>query len=176
MVNTSHGTIANDRLNSWKDIAAYLDRDVRTVIRWEENGLPVYRVPGGKRQAVFAYRAEIDAWMHGKSNTVVVDDAREDNGSAVAPSSTSSAVGGSFGRKTEFFKHLVLAVLVVSLLFGAVVAAFRYLQPGSSVQITKVTRLSRDGLFKTGLATDGANIYFGEYGHHFLRWQLPDGH
>jgi excisionase family DNA binding protein len=52
------------RLDSWKEIAAYLGRDLRTVRRWEEEkGLPVYRVPGGERRAVFAYRGEIDAWL-----------------------------------------------------------------------------------------------------------------
>lgn len=56
---------SNGRLDSWKEIAAYLNRDVRTVIRWEYKGLPVHRVPGGKRQAVFAYPAEIDAWLSG---------------------------------------------------------------------------------------------------------------
>lgn len=56
----------NGRLDSWKAIAAYLGRDVTTVIRWErERGLPVHRVPGGKRQAVFALTSEIDAWLVG---------------------------------------------------------------------------------------------------------------
>lgn len=53
----------NERLGSWKEIADYLDRDVRTAIRWEKKGMPVYRVPGGKRHAVFAYRSEIDRWL-----------------------------------------------------------------------------------------------------------------
>lgn len=54
----------NDRLDSWKEIAEYLGRDVRTVIRWEqEKKLPVHRVPGGKRQAVFSFASEIDAWL-----------------------------------------------------------------------------------------------------------------
>lgn len=53
----------NQRLNSWKEIAEYLGRDVRTVIRWEkEKSLPVRRIPG-KRTAVFAYSEEIDSWM-----------------------------------------------------------------------------------------------------------------
>ena len=40
-----------------------MGRDVRTVVRWEkEKGLPVRRLPGGKRQSVFAIAAEIDAW------------------------------------------------------------------------------------------------------------------
>jgi len=53
----------NRRLSSWKDIAEYLGRDVRTVIRWEkEKSLPVRRIPG-KRTAVFAHSEEIDSWM-----------------------------------------------------------------------------------------------------------------
>ncbi len=52
------------RLDSWKEIAAYLERDIRTVIRWEEHrGLPVYRLPGGQRPRVFAYPDEIDRWL-----------------------------------------------------------------------------------------------------------------
>jgi len=52
------------RLDSWKEIAGYLGRDLRTVRRWEkEKGLPVRRVPGGERSAVFAYSEEIDEWL-----------------------------------------------------------------------------------------------------------------
>jgi hypothetical protein len=55
------------RLDSWKEIAEYVGRDVRTAIRWEqERGLPVHRVPGGKRGTVFGYRAEIDRWLRGR--------------------------------------------------------------------------------------------------------------
>lgn len=54
----------SDRLDSWKAIADYLGRDVRTLLRWEkEKGLPVHRVPGGKRQAVFAFVQELDDWL-----------------------------------------------------------------------------------------------------------------
>ena len=53
------------RLDSWKVIAAYLDRDVRTVRRWErELGLPIRRVRGERGRSVFAYVSEIDAWLH----------------------------------------------------------------------------------------------------------------
>jgi len=52
------------RLDSWKEIADYLGREVRTAIRWEkEKHLPIHRVPGGRRQAVFAFTDEIDAWL-----------------------------------------------------------------------------------------------------------------
>jgi hypothetical protein len=54
----------NQRLDTWKEIAGYLRRDERTAIRWEKHkGLPVHRVPGGMRRAVFAYPEELDAWL-----------------------------------------------------------------------------------------------------------------
>src|SRR5579862_7351276 len=57
------------RLNSWKEIAAYLKCAQRTAPRWEEDrGLPVHRIPGGQRNAVFAYTAEIDAWLTSRNN------------------------------------------------------------------------------------------------------------
>lgn len=53
------------RLNSWKEIAAYAGRDIRTVTRWaKRGGLPVRRVPG--LRSVFAYSDEIDAWLAGR--------------------------------------------------------------------------------------------------------------
>lgn len=52
-----------DRLDSWKAIAAHLQRDQRTVQRWErELGLPVRRMPGRGR-SVYAFASEIDAWL-----------------------------------------------------------------------------------------------------------------
>ncbi|MGE0447286.1 MAG: hypothetical protein AB7P99_18830 [Vicinamibacterales bacterium] len=53
------------RLDSWKEIAQYLGRDVRTVIRWEERGLPVHRIPGGRLSRVFAFSTELDEWLSG---------------------------------------------------------------------------------------------------------------
>jgi len=54
---------ADDRLDSWKEIAGYLKKEVRTVQRWEKNlGLPVRRLTQGKQGTVFAYKADLDAW------------------------------------------------------------------------------------------------------------------
>src|SRR5260221_4857940 len=56
-------TEASDaRLDSWKEIAAYLKRDERTVRRWEAEGLPVRRKVHKKQASVYAYKGEIDAW------------------------------------------------------------------------------------------------------------------
>jgi Tol biopolymer transport system component len=58
----------SDRLDSWKEIAAYLRRSVRTVHRWEkEEGLPVHRQLHKDLGSVFAYKREIDAWASARS-------------------------------------------------------------------------------------------------------------
>lgn len=55
---------ADDRLDSWKAISAYLKRDVTTVQRWEKReGMPVHRHLHDKLGSVYAYRSELDAWM-----------------------------------------------------------------------------------------------------------------
>ena len=54
-------------LDSWKQIAAYLDRSERTVRRWEvSEGLPVHRRGHQKHDTVFAFKHEIEAWTRGR--------------------------------------------------------------------------------------------------------------
>ena len=51
------------RLDSWKEIAAYFGRDVRTVRRWERHeSLPVHRHLHRSRASVYAFQHELDAW------------------------------------------------------------------------------------------------------------------
>jgi len=54
--------LSSNRLDSWKEIAAYLKRDERTVRRWENEGLPVHRHVHKKQASIYAYRTEIDSW------------------------------------------------------------------------------------------------------------------
>jgi TolB-like protein len=59
---------AEDRLDSWKEVAAYLKRGARTVQRWErEKGLPVRRLRPDKPGSVFAFKSELDAWWSGSA-------------------------------------------------------------------------------------------------------------
>jgi len=53
---------AGQRLDSWKEIAAYLKCSERTVRRWEDEGLPVHRHPHKKKAGIYAYKDEIDTW------------------------------------------------------------------------------------------------------------------
>src|SRR6266550_1676417 len=73
-----------DRLDSWKEIAAYLKRGVRTVQRWERsNGLPVRRLELDKHGTVYAYKAELDAWWHSRQQSAARSD--EDHPEAEIP-------------------------------------------------------------------------------------------
>jgi tetratricopeptide (TPR) repeat protein len=57
--------LSKKRLDSWKAIAEFLGRSLRTVQRWHElNGLPVHHF-GGRTGSVFAYEEEIDRWLLG---------------------------------------------------------------------------------------------------------------
>lgn len=63
------GTTASDRLESWKEIAAYLRRGVRTAVRWEkEEGLPVHRHVHHKLGSIYALKSELDAWRAARAN------------------------------------------------------------------------------------------------------------
>jgi Tol biopolymer transport system component len=66
----------SDRLDSWKEIAAYLGRGVRTVQRWETTeGLPVHRLGQDRTGPVFAYRQELDAWWRQQSSRLAPEPA-----------------------------------------------------------------------------------------------------
>ena len=86
----------HDRLDSWKAIAEYLDRDPTTVMRWaKERGLPVHVVQGEghRRRAVYAFKTEIDVWLkkpappglHLEKQSEIPTEARNDKGSADEP-------------------------------------------------------------------------------------------
>ncbi|MGB8583800.1 MAG: hypothetical protein WCD47_23500 [Candidatus Sulfotelmatobacter sp.] len=55
------------RLDSWKEIALYLHRDVTTVQRWEkQEGMPVHRHLHQKRGSVYVLSSELDAWRQNR--------------------------------------------------------------------------------------------------------------
>jgi TolB-like protein/Tfp pilus assembly protein PilF len=58
---------AEDRLESWKEIAAYLGREVRTAQGWEKNeGLPIHRHQHARQGSVYAFRSELDVWRNAR--------------------------------------------------------------------------------------------------------------
>src|SRR5271156_5371361 len=72
---------SEDRLDSWKEIAAYLKRDVTTVQRWEKReGMPVHRHLHDRMGSVYASRAELDAWTRSRNLS-----AAQENGNVALP-------------------------------------------------------------------------------------------
>lgn len=72
-------TSASDRLDSWKEIATYLKREIRTVQRWEESeALPIHRHLHRQQGSVYAFKSELDAWWknHGAADATPADDAQ----------------------------------------------------------------------------------------------------
>ena len=69
---------ASDRLDSWKEIAAYLRRGVSTVQRWEkEEGLPTHRLHHSKQGSVYGFKSELDAWVRDRRERIEANDEAE---------------------------------------------------------------------------------------------------
>jgi TolB-like protein/Tfp pilus assembly protein PilF len=67
-----------ERLDSWKEIAAYLRYSERTVRRWETEGLPVHRHAHRKKAAIYAYKGELDAWWNdGRARLEKLEESRK---------------------------------------------------------------------------------------------------
>ena len=109
----------DERLQSWKEIAAYLRFGVRTVQRWEETeGLPVYRRSQDRRSTVFAYKRELDAWYESRKGTLVADEI--DRPASEMPLSTQGHT--RFSRRVLWFLGIVIATIAA---FVAVLMRFR---------------------------------------------------
>lgn len=63
--------LPEEPLDSWKEIATYVKRDVSTVQRWEKReGMPVHRHVHHKRGSVYAFGSELDAWMQSRTQSL----------------------------------------------------------------------------------------------------------
>jgi Tol biopolymer transport system component len=106
-----------DRLDSWKEIAAHLNRDVTTVQRWEKReGMPVHRHQHDRMGSVYAFRAELDAWARSRN----LRTAEENGNNAPSPNPTAlppprSATSTSQSRRFV----LALAAAGIALAIGA---------------------------------------------------------
>ena len=100
----------SDRLDSWKDVAAYLQRDVSTVQRWEKReAMPVHRHVHEKQGTVYAFRLELDAWWRGRGGRAVSAGRRR-----IRPSTGGASVprtGEPAARRSGARRHLPTTVV-----------------------------------------------------------------
>jgi Tol biopolymer transport system component len=156
---------SSDRLDSWKEIAAYLKRDVTTVQRWEKReSMPVHRHLHDKLGSVYAFRSELDAWASRRT----AQSANEGPGNhPEAPAVP--ATGRTAASAMRIWVAVALAGAVVAA--GAIVWSQRHLSLGGSspldVRIEAVTEfdgleqaaaISRDGRVAAFLSDRGGRI------------------
>lgn len=107
---------ADDRLQSWKEIAAYLQRGVSTAQRWSRTeGLPVHRLPHAKAGTVFGYRSEIDAWWRERSARLSAEGAadEEDLAQPAGKEASDEGIGAAPRSWTNWAIAGALATLLV---------------------------------------------------------------
>ena len=163
----------SDRLDSWKEIAGYLRRDVTTVQRWEKReAMPVHRHLHDRLGSVYAFRSELDAWARTRSPALVQGELAEreapggqegetttavDAPGVVHPAVPTRAVGssGSVPRSRRLLTWAALgAVLLAALAVWAlrprgegILAEARF-QPLTDFEgIEQAAAISRDGRF-----------------------------
>ena len=137
--------VQNVRLDSWKEIAAYLDRDPRTVQLWEKSeGLPVHRINHQARATVYAFTSEIDAWMRARSGIIVP---------AVAPDQAGYVESPAAAPRPSTFRsvrtYLLVAAIAACILLAGVgvffLLAHRRSAPASSLTVVLANFVNTTG-------------------------------
>jgi Tol biopolymer transport system component len=179
-----------DRLDSWKEIAGYFNRDVTTVQRWEKReAMPVHRHLHARMGSVYAFRAELDAWARGRN----LQAAQENGHDTTTPDLPVLAPPESPASSTRWKAFLLLAGAAIVLTIGAILwlqrAEYFWRSPIADSRFQTVTdftgvqeaaAVSRDGHFVAFLSDqDGqmdvwvTQIGSGEF-HNLTRGSVPD--
>jgi tetratricopeptide (TPR) repeat protein len=102
---------SDERLDSWKEIAAYLKRSVRTSRRWEaEENLPVHRHVHRNFPSVYAFKGELDTWLASRTSEFAASEPEE-----LRPSNSPD----SAATPTSFRLTVTRAMVVVGVLVAA---------------------------------------------------------
>jgi Tol biopolymer transport system component len=180
---------SENRLDSWKEIAAYLNRDVTTVQRWEKReGMPVHRHVHARMGSVYAYRAELDAWARGRNLRSTPE---SDSNISSAARTTPTPISSSWVSRRTFL--LPLAVALVAVAIAAIlwlrkseyfwrnpIADARFQTIADSDGVEQAAAVSRDGHFVAFLSDrDGQmDVWVTQVGsgqfHNLTRGSAPE--
>lgn len=147
-----------DQLSSWKDVAVYFGRDVKTVQRWEKReGMPVHRHLHDKIGSVYAFRSELDAWARTRNLRNTPESAATslaaETVSTISPPITDTADSVDFATSQRFpstrLRLLLMgAILLTGLAIGVALnrssAKARGLRTITSVAVLPLKNLSGD--------------------------------
>ena len=148
------------RLDSWKEIAAYLKRDVTTVRRWEKReGLPVHRHLHERRDSVYAYLTEIDVWWQGRRNHL------GGNGSAerLALDASEAVRSSAIAARTPFRRQpwLPWTLAVVFAIAALVASVFSARTRNESAQFRfPILPPANTGVGTMSVSPDGRTVIF----------------
>jgi TolB-like protein/Tfp pilus assembly protein PilF/transcriptional regulator with XRE-family HTH domain len=147
----------NGRLESWKDIAAYLGRDVRTVQRWEKKeNLPVHRHLHEKQGSVYAYREELDAWFTASEGNVADDPTLDEADEDIADEAVEEAaeIDEPVPRRSFLWLYFGIAILIAAVGIGLYFSGARRIGLARSGEV-RVLVLPLDNL-----SGDANQLYF----------------
>jgi Tol biopolymer transport system component len=160
---------AEDRLDSWKEIAGYLNRDVTTVQRWEKREkMPVHRHVHDRMGSVYASRAELDAWVRSRNLRATPEngnDTPSSNPPVLPPRAELET------SRTNWKLILPLAIAAVAVMIGASLwlrrTEYFWRNPISNARLQTVTdfdgvqeaaAVSRDGQFVAFLSNQDGQM------------------
>jgi TolB-like protein/cytochrome c-type biogenesis protein CcmH/NrfG len=155
--NSEGSRLHDKKLDSWKEIAGYLGREVRTVQRWEQSeALPVHRHEHQKRSTVYAYTSELDDWFKKRQPAddpeadaafepePEVTDACSESGNGGATGATQSAAAIADDDSAAFrpqvrprpreMKRPAVLLAAVAVIFILTYAAYHWIKPGGFLQ------------------------------------------
>ena len=174
-------TTIQDKLDSWKAIAAYLKRDVTTVQRWERReGMPVHRHLHDKQGSVYAFCSELDAWSKGRRTATAQNEespSEQAAQTATAPHPPASQERPLTGRRW-WLPIGFGGILLVTALAAYWLAAERDLfwrDPLAEAKVTQLTDLSGTAQ-AAAISRDGKLVAFLSEGDgHTDAWVIKVG-
>jgi Tol biopolymer transport system component len=151
----------DDRLDSWKQIAAYLGRGVTTVQRWEqEEGLPVHRLAHAKKGSVFAYKRELDAWHRGRTLSPA-EPVFQDSAPISPPDAPARQSGATpVGRSSRFVAALTVALLLLAISAVSLTWIVRGAGSGAATADPRPIAAEPSSEIEPGLSPDGSKVVY----------------
>ena len=154
-----------DHLDSWKEIASYLRREIRTVQLWEKKeGLPVHRHFHKQLGSVYALRSELERWKLRVSRKKAGELTE-----TAAPSGTSQTritiCVPPLTNKTvdSDRRHLCDAIVATT------IAALEQLNPGQLHIVSSQAPVRSDS------GTAATKIPDNDTANYLLQWKIQDG-